>query len=60
MNRALCNGVFLDEWDSCTYEVIVKNCFDHSPILASLASNSLRKVNNYFFSFLCGFKALHV
>ncbi|XP_068466565.1 uncharacterized protein [Phaseolus vulgaris] len=31
--------------------VLAKNCSDHSPILASLASNSLRKVNNFrFFS----------
>jgi len=43
--------VCLDEWDSCTYQVLVKNYSDHSPILASLASNSLRKVSNFrFFS----------
>ena len=41
---ALCNGVCLNEWDSCTYQVLVKNCFDHSPILAT---NSLRKVSNF-------------
>ena len=41
----------MDEWDSCTYQVLVKNCSDHSPILTSLASNSLRKVSNFrFFS----------
>jgi len=51
LDRALCNGVCLDEWDSCTYQVLVKNCSDHSPILTSLASNSLRKVSNFrFFS----------
>ena len=45
---ALCNKVCLDEWDSCTYQVLVKNSSDHSPILAS---NSLRKVTNFrFFS----------
>jgi len=47
--RALCTVVCLDEWDSCTYQVLVKSCYDHSPILASLASNSLRKVNNFCF-----------
>ena len=51
LDRALCNGVCLDEWDSCTYQVLVKNYSDHCPVLASLASNSLRKVNNFrFFS----------
>jgi len=49
LERALCNGMCLDEWDSCTYQVFVKNCFDHSFILASLASNSLRKVGNFHF-----------
>jgi len=43
--------VCLDEWDSYTYQFLVKNCSDHSPILGSLASNSLRKVSNFrFFS----------
>jgi len=43
--------MFLDEWDSWTYQVLVKICSDHSPILASLTSNSLRKINNFrFFS----------
>jgi len=46
LDRALCNGVCLDEWDSCTYQVLVKNCSNHFPILAS---NSLRKVNNFHF-----------
>ncbi|XP_068498573.1 uncharacterized protein [Phaseolus vulgaris] len=51
LDRALCNGVCLDEWESCSYQVLVKNCSNHSPIIASLASNSLRKVNNFrFFS----------
>jgi len=45
LDKALCNVVCLDKWDSYTYQVLVKNCSDHSPILASLASNSLRKVN---------------
>jgi len=47
LDRALSNGVCLDKWDSCTYQVLVKNCSDHSPILASLVSNSLRKVSNF-------------
>ncbi|XP_068461592.1 uncharacterized protein [Phaseolus vulgaris] len=34
-----------------TMKVLVRNCSDHSPILASLASNSLKKVSNFrFFS----------
>ena len=49
LDRPLCNGVCLDEWDSCTYQILVKNCYDHSPILSSLASNSLRKVSNFHF-----------
>ncbi|XP_068497676.1 uncharacterized protein [Phaseolus vulgaris] len=47
LDRALCNGVCLDEWDSCSYQVLVRNCSYHSPILASLASNSLKKVSNF-------------
>jgi len=51
LDRALCNGMCLDEWDSYTYQVLVKNFSDHPHILASLASNSLRKVSNFrFFS----------
>ena len=51
LDKALCNGVCLDESDSCTYQVLVKNCSDHSAILSSHASNSLRKVSNFrFFS----------
>ena len=49
LDRALCNRVCLDEWDSCSYQVLVWNCSDHSPILASLASNSLKKVSNFHF-----------
>ena len=49
LNRALYNGVCLDEWDSCTYHVFVKNCSDHYPIISSLARNSLRKVSNFCF-----------
>jgi len=41
----------MKEWDSCTSQVLVKICSDHSPILASLVSNYLRKVINFrFFS----------
>ena len=51
LDRALCNGVCLDEWESCSYHVLDKKISDHSPILASLTSNSLRKVSNFrFFS----------
>ena len=60
LDKALCNGVCLDEWDSCTYQVLIKNCSDHSPILASFSSSSLRKVSNFFVSFLCGFRTLHI
>jgi len=38
----------MDECDSCTYQVFVKSCSDHSP---NLASNSLRKVSNFLFLF---------
>ena len=55
LDRALCNGVCLNEWDSCTYQVLIKSCSNHSPILASLASNFLRKVSNFcFFSVASG------
>jgi len=51
LDRALCNGACLDEWNSCNYQVLVKSCSDHFPILVSLASNCLRKVSNFrFFS----------
>jgi len=51
LDRALCNGVCLDESDSCFYQVLVRNCSDHSLILASLASKYLKKFNNFrFFS----------
>jgi len=51
LDRALCNGVCMDEWDSCSYQVLVRNCSDHSLILANLANNSLKKVSNFrFFS----------
>ena len=57
LDRALCNEECLDEWSSLTYQVLVKNCFDHSPILIILSSStclhkanatSTQKLNNYY------------
>jgi len=47
LDEALCNRACLDEWDSCNYQVLVKNCSYHSLILASFTNNCLRKVNNF-------------
>lgn len=36
LDRAFCNLECMDVWSSCKYQVLVKSCFDHTPILANL------------------------
>jgi len=60
IDRTLCNEECLDEWSSSTYQVLVKNCFDHSPILASLSSINYLHRLALLDSLLCGFRIKHV
>jgi len=50
IDKALCNEECLDEWSSCTYQVLVKNYSNHSPVTSSFSfSNCLYKASAFRF-----------
>jgi len=59
LDRALSNGVCLDEWDSCTYQVLVKIVLI-IPLYLLVLLVIIQGRLAIFVSFLCGFRTNHV